>query len=85
MQLADRTLAPDIVARLPDACGDWPLIEANDLLKGYLYTEAIPTATPGLPLHYDIVLFTATGSSTATKTTLRSSCWPRRNLCMSFL
>lgn len=57
-QLVDRTLTPEILSLLPDGAGKWPIIEANDVLKGDLSTEALLTsdARPeGWLLHYDIV------------------------------
>jgi len=57
-QLAAGTLAPEILALLPTPCGNWPLVEANNVLKGDLSRESLfQTAThaDGLLLHYDIV------------------------------
>ena len=33
-QLREGTLAPEILARLPAGSGNWPVLEANDVLKG---------------------------------------------------
>lgn len=55
-QLLDKTLDPEILALLPDVT-DWPIIEANDVLKGDLSTETIRDMTrpsPGWIAHYDI-------------------------------
>ena len=55
-QLREGTLAPEILARLPAGSGNWPVLEANDVLKGKPVMETIPAATDGVALHYDIVL-----------------------------
>ncbi len=54
-QLAAGTLAPGILERLPAGTGNWPLVEANDILKGDLAKETLPAGSPGLLVHYDIV------------------------------
>ncbi|MES2439039.1 MAG: hypothetical protein V4584_08225 [Verrucomicrobiota bacterium] len=57
-QLVDRTLAPEILSRLPAGAGQWPIIEANDVLKGDLSTESLlksETRPDGWLVHYDIV------------------------------
>lgn len=57
-QLAERALPPEILALLPDHSGSWPVIEANDVLKGNLSGEPlleISRQPGGLLVHYDIV------------------------------
>lgn len=57
-QLMDQTLAPEILSRLPVGAGGWPIIEANDVLKGDLSTESLlqsRTRPDGWLIHYDIV------------------------------
>ena len=57
-QLSEQTLAPEILARLPEHSGSWPVIEANDVLKGNLSAEVllgIDTQPGGILVHYDIV------------------------------
>lgn len=55
-QLAEGTLAPDILSRLPAGSRSWPVLEANDVLKGRPVLESLPAGTDGIALHYDIVL-----------------------------
>lgn len=55
-QLRDGTLVPEILARLPAGSGNWPVLEANDVLKGKPVMETLLAATDGVALHYDIVL-----------------------------
>jgi hypothetical protein len=57
-QLAASTLAPEILARLPEQSGSWPVVEANDVLKGTLSTQALrrdKNPADGWLVHYDIV------------------------------
>lgn len=54
-QLAAGNLPPEILERLPAESGNWPLIEANDILKGALTADALPADAPGWLVHYDIV------------------------------
>ncbi len=57
-QLSERTLAPEILALFPDQAGSWPVVEANDVLKGNLSGDAFRGITHqpgGLLVHYDIV------------------------------
>ena len=57
-QLSERTLAPEILALLPEPSGAWPVVEANDVLKGNLTREAlleIKSRPGGVLVHYDIV------------------------------
>ncbi len=57
-QLSERTLAPEILALLPEQSGAWPVIEANNVLKGDLSEKALlaeKSQPGGLLVHYDIV------------------------------
>jgi hypothetical protein len=57
-QLAANSLAPDILSLLPDACGSWPVIEANNVLKGNLSPETLRNnlqQADAWLVHYDIV------------------------------
>lgn len=55
-QLRDGTLDPEILARLPAGSGSWPVLEANDVLKGRPVLETLNDGVRGVALHYDIVL-----------------------------
>lgn len=55
--LADKSLAPEILALLPANSSHWPVIEANNLLKGNLTRESLlhhHNQADGWILHYDI-------------------------------
>jgi hypothetical protein len=55
--LAAKSLAPEILALLPADCAHWPIIEANNLLKGDLTKESLlhhHGQADGWILHYDI-------------------------------
>lgn len=57
-QLAAKTLAPEILALLPDLAGTWPLVEANNVLKGDLPKKSLRvdmSRTAEWLVHYDIV------------------------------
>jgi hypothetical protein len=56
-QLAEKTLAPEILALLPTHSGDWPLIEANNVLKRDLSEHDFEAKirAGGCLVHYDIV------------------------------
>lgn len=57
-QLAAKTLAPDIMACLPEQGGGWPTVEANNVLKGSLARETLlrdMCRTGEWLVHYDIV------------------------------
>jgi hypothetical protein len=57
-QLATGTLALEISSRLPAGAGQWPIIEANDVIKGDLTTGSLlqsPAQADGWLIHYDIV------------------------------
>lgn len=58
-QLAAGTLAPEISSRLPAHAGEWPIIEANDVIKGDLSTESLLQSQPKLTAGS----FTTTSSS----------------------
>lgn len=55
-QLGQGTLAPEILDRLPPGCGNWPVLEANDVLKGRRVMKSLPATADAVCLHYDIVL-----------------------------
>ena len=57
-QLVAGTLAPEILSRLPEADSSWPVIEANNVLKGTLTMETLrhnKNPAEGWLVHYDIV------------------------------
>jgi len=63
-QLAARTLATQILARLPADAADRPVVEANNILKGDLSPDAYRAqlARPeGALVHYDIVFIHSHG------------------------
>lgn len=63
-QLAAGTLAPEISSRLPATAGRWPIIEANDVVKGDLSTESLlqpSSQDDGWLIHYDIVFIHCCG------------------------
>ena len=56
-QLAERNLAQEILALLPTHSGDWPLVEANNVLKRDLSEHSFKTKVLAgdCLVHYDIV------------------------------
>lgn len=57
-QLAQGTLAPEILSLLPRDCAKWLLVESNDVLKGDLAEKSFEAviSAGSCVLHYDIVL-----------------------------
>ncbi len=52
-QVKANALDPAIAALLPPGCADWPVVEANDVMKDGRTAVPAP-ASDGLILHYDI-------------------------------
>jgi hypothetical protein len=62
-QFTDGSLAPEILSLLPRPAADWPIIEANDVLKGIPVAENVKSQAPGALVHYDIVFIHRYGIS----------------------
>jgi|GEM_PF-1929155 len=64
-QLRDGTLSPEIRARLPEASSEWEVVEANDVMKGDLPSDAFAGTLRkgGVLAHYDIVFIHRHGVS----------------------
>jgi len=62
--LQDQSLSAQIRSFLPADAGDWPCVEANNVLKGDQTFESVQQlmhTQPGIVLHYDIVFIHCRG------------------------